>query len=311
MIGAAYGDDARIKFNGIWSAHDGFFVDYTKGVAAHDKAKMDRAVSDLVNTYIPQFSDLIAGATGLPKGTVADLTRTHVLTTKDVVDKLGAKDWVGAYTAIRTAYAHMQMIGDPLGEAIAASKPDLFPGDAKNKGVDLRVNLNELLQEHLYLATSATDAALGGRTDEFKAAGDALNSNGTDIGAAIGSLYGDAAQTRFNGIWSAHNGFFVDYTTGVATSDLAKKDAAVGNLINIYIPQFSDFLSGATGLPRDAVAELTKHHVLTTKDVVDAQGAKDVAGAVQKDRAAAQHMEMIGDPLAKAIVAKLPAKFAG
>jgi hypothetical protein len=88
-------------------------------------------------------------------------------------------------------------------------------------------------------------------------------------------------------------------------------DAAVGNLVNIYIPQFSDFLSGATGLPRDAVAELTKHHVLTTKDVVDAQGAKDVAGAVQKDRAAAQHMEMIGDPLAKAIVAKLPAKFAG
>src|SRR5205807_246323 len=131
-----------------------------------------------------------------------------------------------------------------------------FPGDAKNKGVDLRVNLNELLQEHLYLATSATGAALGGRTDEFKAAGDALNSNGTDIGAAIGSLYGDAAQTTFNGIWSAHNGFFVDYTTGVATSDQARKDAAVGNLVNTYIPQFSDFLSGATGLPRDAVAEL-------------------------------------------------------
>lgn len=309
MIGAAYGDEARTKFNAIWSAHNGFFVDYTVGVATHDTAKMNKAVSDLVNTYIPAFSDLIAGATGLPRKTVADLTMTHVLTTKDIVDKLGAKDWVGAYAATRKAYAHMQMIGDPLSEAIADKKPDLFPGNARNKAVDLRVGLDELLQEHLYLATAATDAALGGRSDEFKAAGGALNSNGTDIGAAIGSLYGDAAQTTFNGIWSAHNGFFVDYTTGVATKDKAKMDKAVSDLVNTYIPQFSEFIAGATGLPKDAVAELTKTHVLTTKGVVDAQGAKDVAAAAQQDRAAAQHMEMIGDPLAKAIVAKLPEKF--
>ena len=310
MIGAAFGDAAKTKFNGIWSAHNGFFVDYTTGVATKNEAKKTKAVSDLVNTYIPQFSALIAGATGLPEATVADLTKTHVLTTKDVVDKLGAKDYAGAYTSLRAAYAHMQMIGNPLAEAIAAKKRDLFPGDAKNKGVDLRVNLNMLLQEHLYLATMATDAALGGRNAEFAAAAGALNQNGTDIGAAIGSLYGDPAQTKFNGIWSAHNGFFVDYTTGVAKKDDAMKTAAVNSLVNTYIPQFSDFISGATGLPKSAVADLTKTHVLTTKDVVDAQGAGDVAGAAQKDRAAAQHMQMIGDPLAKAIVAKLASKFA-
>jgi len=311
MIGAAYGDDAKTKFNGIWSAHNGFFVDYTTGVAKKDEAKKTKAVNDLVNTYIPQFSEFISGATGLPKDTVAELTKTHVLTTKDIVDKLGAKDYPGAIAAIRTAYAHMQMIGNPVAEAIAAKKPDLFPGDAKNKGVDFRVNLNMLLQEHLYLASLATDSALGGRSEEFAAAGAALNSNGTDLGGAIGSLYGDAAATKFNGIWSAHNGFFVDYTTGVAKKDEAMKTKAVNDLVNTYIPQFSEFISGATGLPRDAVAELTKTHVLTTKDVVDAQGAKDVAGAATKDRLAAQHMQMIGDPLAKAIVAKLPAKFAG
>ncbi len=46
MIGAAYGDEAKDTFNQIWSAHDGFFVDYTVGVATKDKAKMDKAVSD-------------------------------------------------------------------------------------------------------------------------------------------------------------------------------------------------------------------------------------------------------------------------
>jgi len=86
-------------------------------------------------------------------------------------------------------------------------------------------------------------------------------------------------------------------------------DKAVTDLTGTYIPQFSEFIAGATGLPQTAVADLTKTHVLTTKDVVDAQGAKDYAGAATKDRAAAQHMEMIGDPLAKAIVAKNPDKF--
>ena len=311
MIGAAYGSAAKDQFNAIWSAHNGFFVDYTTGVATKNQAKMDAAVTNLTTVYLPQFSKLISDATGLPLATVTDLTKTHILTTKDIVDAQGKKDWPAAYAAIRKAYAHMQMIGNPLGAAIAAKKPDLFPGDAKNKGVIFRVALNGLLQEHLYLASDATDAALGGRSDEFAAAGKALNDNGTDLGAAIGSLYGDAAGTQFNAIWSAHNGFFVDYTTGVATKDQAKMDTAVKNLTTVYLPQFSDFIAGATGLPKSAVSDLTKTHVLTTKDVVDAQGAKDVAGAADKDRLAAQHMEMIGDPLAKAIVAKLPAKFQG
>ena len=41
----------------------------------------------------------------------------------------------------------------------------------------------------------------------------------------IGSVYGPEAEDAFNTLWSAHNGFFVDYTTGVATDDQAKKDA--------------------------------------------------------------------------------------
>ncbi|MDQ6682312.1 MAG: hypothetical protein M3Y88_03465, partial [Chloroflexota bacterium] len=115
---------------------------------------------------------------------------------------------------------------------------------------------------------------------------------------------------QFNKIWSAHNGFFVDYTTGVATNDKAKADKAVNDLTTIYVPQFSALIASATGLPKDAVASLTTAHVLTTKAVVDAQGKKDFAAAAQKDRAAGQHMQMIGDALAKAIVAKLPDKFA-
>jgi hypothetical protein len=309
MIGAAYGDDAKDAFNEIWSAHNGFFVDYTTGVATKDKAKQDKAVEDLTTVYVPDFSKFIADATGLPQDAVAKLTTDHVLQTKAIVDAQAAKDWKGAYAAIREAYAHMAMIGDAIAPAVAAKFPDKFGGDPSSKAVDLRVGLNQLLQEHLYLASFATDAALGGRNDEFAAAGGALNTNGTDLGSAIGGLYGDAAKDQWNQIWSAHNGFFVDYTTGVATDDQAMIDKAVQDLTTVYVPQFAEFLAGATDLPKDALADLITEHVLTTKAVVDAQKSGDAEAAAAADLKAGKHMEMIADPLAAAIVAKLPDMF--
>jgi hypothetical protein len=309
LIGAAYGPDAKDQFNKIWSAHNGFFVDYTTGVAKGDKAMQDKAVEDLTTQYVPQFAAFIATATGLPKDAVASLTLDHVTQTKQIVDDQAKKDWVAAYADTRKAFAHMQMIGDAIAPAIAAKFPAKFPGDSTSEAVGFRVALNGLLQEHLFLATDATGAALGGRADEFAAAGDALNKNGTDVGAALGSLYGNDAKDQFNKIWSAHNGFFVDYTTGVAKADKVMQDKAVMDLTQTYVPQFAAFIATATGLPVDAVTTLTAEHVTTTKDVVDAQGAKNAADAAAKDLLAAQHMQMIGDPLAKAIVAKLPAKF--
>ena len=309
MIGSVYGPEAADAFNQIWSAHNGFFVDYTTGVAKNDKAMQDKAVKDLTETYVPDFAKFISDATGLPIDAVTSLTTDHVLQTKAIVDAQAKKDWKAAYAAIRTAYAHMQMIGDAIAPAIVAKFPDKIAGDASNKGVGFRVALNQLLQEHLYLASDATGAALGSRSDEFAAAGGALNTNGTDLGGAIGSLYGDAAKDEFNRIWSAHNGFFVDYTTGVATKDQAKMDKAVQDLTTVYLPEFAKFLAGATDLPEAAVTDLVKEHVLTTKAIVDAQAKGDWTAVAAADRAAGQHMAMIGNPLAKAIVTKLPAKF--
>ena len=97
-------------------------------------------------------------------------------------------------------------------ESMAPGSPSA--SDVMNPAANLRVDLNYMFGEHLILAAKATGSALGGRTDEFNAYADLLNKNGTDIGAVIGQLYGPDAQDKFNAIWSAHNGFFVDYTTG-------------------------------------------------------------------------------------------------
>jgi hypothetical protein len=191
----------------------------------------------------------------------------------------------------------------------SASGEAMGDADVMTAAANLRTDLNFLLGEHLLLASKATGAALGGRTEQFDAYGGLLNTNGTDLGAAIGSVYGQEAEDEFNRIWSAHNGFFVDYTTGVATDDTAAQEQAVEDLETIYVPEFSAFLAGATGLPEDALAEGIQEHVDTTIAIIDAQGAGDAAAAAEADRAAGQHMKMLGDTLAPAIVAAQPESF--
>jgi hypothetical protein len=316
LVGSAFGEQAKTSFNGVWSAHNGFFVDYTVGVATSDETKKTTAVNNLTTIYVPQFSSLVASATGLPVATITPLVTEHVTGTKAIVDAQGAKNYAAEYAAIRSAFAHMKMLGNPLAQGVSAAQPANFPGDAKSKAALFRVDLNQYLQEHLYLATFATGAAIQGRNDEFTAAGTALNTNGTDIGKALGGLYGAAVETQFNSIWSAHNGFFVDYTTAVATGNATAKQAAVDNLTTVYVPQFSALLEAATGTPAAIWAPEVTMHVTATAAVVDAQQtlqttdtAANGTAVVAADRSAGQHMKMLGDALSKGIVGKLPEKF--
>lgn len=178
------------------------------------------------------------------------------------------------------------------------------------KAAESRTGLNAVLREHVYLAAAATGAALGGRETEFKAAAEALDANSVEIARAIGSVYGADAETAFLPLWRRHIGFAVDYTVGVATKDKAKQDKAVGDLVQ-YTEDFGAFLSSANPhLTKNAVAGLVKTHVLTLKDVIDAQAAGNPRKAYMAVRGAAGHMGMIADPLAEAIVKQFPDKFA-
>lgn len=190
-------------------------------------------------------------------------------------------------------------------QAMPMSHSDAAPISAST----LRVTLSTLLQEHALLAASATGAALGGRSAEFNAAAGALDMNSVDISKAIGLVYGAGAEQAFLALWRKHIGFFVDYTVGVATKDKAKSDKAVNELVG-YTQDFGAFLAAANpNLPKDAVAGLVKTHVLTLKDVVDAQATGDAAKAFAALRAAGMHMQMIADPLTDAITKQFPGKF--
>jgi copper chaperone CopZ len=309
-IGSVYGPDAEKAFLPLWQKHIGFVVDYTTGVATKDKAKQDKAVSDLVR-YADDFGAFLSSANpNLTKSAIAELVKGHILTLKEVIDAQAAADWPKAYRATRSAYGHMHMIGDPLAAAIAQQFPQKFTGAVNSPTADLRNTLNLALREHTILAAMATGSALGGRTAEFNAAVGAVDANSIDIAKAIGSVYGTDAEKAFLPLWRKHIGFVVDYTTGLAAKDKAKQDKAVSDLVR-YADDFGAFLSSANpNLPKSAVAELVKGHILTLKDVVDAQAAKEWPKVYINLRLATSHMAMIADPLGAAIAKQFPDRYA-
>lgn len=309
LLGSALGHDAQSRFDQLWSTDYAAVVQYTASGAAHDRTAQAAAMRALTAAFVPQFADFFSSAIGLPRDTLFNLATEHVQATEQIVDDQSRKTWTSVYADVRDAYADMQRLGDTLASAIVRKARSKLPGSATGRAVDLRVALDQLLQEHAYLATGAADAALGGRPEQFTAAQKALGDNGADLGRALGAVDGAAAQSRFDGIWAAHDASFADYTLAVARDDRAAEARAAADLTDNDVPQLANFLAGATGLPRTSLANLLVEHVLTTRDVVDAQGQRDLESAARKDRIAAQHMAMIGDQVAAAIVARTPQKF--
>jgi hypothetical protein len=193
---------------------------------------------------------------------------------------------------------------------LAAAQPSAGATSVATAAAELRTGLNTLLSEHVMLAAAATGAALGGRSAEFEAAAGVLDANSVDLAKAIGSVYGPDAEQAFLPLWRKHIEFIVEYTRGVATRDKIKQDKAIADLVQ-YTQDFGAFLSSANpNLPKHVVADLVKTHVLTLKDVIDAQASGNTVRAYTALRHAAGHMAMIADPLSDAIVKQFPAKYA-
>ncbi len=192
----------------------------------------------------------------------------------------------------------------------AATAATSATATSMTKAADLRVALNVLLMDHVYLASAATNQALLGNDAGFKAAAATLDKNTVGLGDAIGSVYGDGAKTAFLALWRKHIGFFVDYTMGAAAKDQAKKDKAKADLDG-YRADFDAFITGANpNLPKGAVADLLVTHVSSLFAVIDAQAAKDPT-FIDKVKVSAAHSQKIADPLAGAISKQFPDKFPG
>ncbi len=303
-IASVFGEAAGTAFNGLWTQHIGFFVDYVKATGAKDEAGRTAALDKLGN-YKADFAKFLAGATMIPEGDLASGLQMHVDQLVAAFDSYIAKDYAATYTNMREAYLHMYHTGDALSGAIATLYPDKFPGNSMSDEVNLRSALDRLLSEHASLAAFAMQKGIDGAADFGDVAG-ALGKNTDDLTAAITSVFGKDAGTAFNGLWNQHIGFFVDYVKATGAKDEDGRQMALDKLGN-YKNDFAKFLSGATKIPEGNLASSLQMHVDQLVAAFDSYVAKDYAAAYTNFRDASKHMNMTGDALASAIVANMNA----
>ncbi len=316
-VRSAYGDEVGDAFDGLWRSEDHInaFVAYTQAAAEDDTAGKDAAVARLTS-YAKTFGETMNQVNdNLPAAAVEEGIVAHATTLIAVIDAQKAGNQSAVYNNLRRAYHHMDEFAATLAGATVAKFPDEFEGNPTDAASDLRAGMTSLLQEHVLLAASATGAALGGRQSQFDAAAFSLNgpaaSNTADLVGAIGSVYGSEVGTAFDGLWRSegHIPGFVAYTQAVAADDDAAKDEAVADLV-AYAKTFGETMNQVNeNLPAAAVEEAITGHATTLIAVIDAQKAKDAAGAATALREAAHHMSGTANVLAEATIRKFPEKF--
>jgi hypothetical protein len=298
---AIFGDEAGETFGPLWKRHVDLVAAYAQGSgsAVNDLAQYARDFGAFINSLVPS----------LPAEAVTSSVGMHEQTLRAVIDAQKAGNENEAYTALRAAAAHVNTMAGTLTGGIAKTDPDKIGGDPASKGAELLTTLNFLLREHVFLADGATNAVLGGRDGEFTAAGAALDANSEALVAAIAGVYGPEGGRAFSPLWKKHISFLVEYAKAVRDKYQPKADEAMGSLL-AYTEEFGAFINTASPkLTKDAVADLVKTHVLTLKDVIDAQAAKKWSEAFALARTAADHMAMIATGLATTIVAQFPQNF--
>ena len=204
-----------------------------------------------------------------------------------------------------SARAGAQSSDDAMGAATPNETESSDAPSVDTPAATLTRDLTSLLAGHEYHAGLAIYTAVQAKGDlkdpTVQAAVTSLDKNTQALAAAVGSIYGDAAERQFLKLWRAHIGFFVDYTLGKATGNAKMAQTAQRNLDG-YRNDFGAFIEGATegALTQDQVAEALVPHVASTSKAIDAVVAGD-GTAFAKLQEAAHHLPMIATALATGI----------
>jgi hypothetical protein len=274
LVARAFGNTSGVQFMNAWSAQNGFLVDYAIGVVTHNDDKAKAAMSNLNSTFTPQFTQLISTMSHLPSDPTSQVIVEQVSDDKAFIDDVFAGDFKAYYADLHRAYAHISRLGDLLAEQIAVDFPDKFPGNPADPSVDARVTLNLDLQEHSYLATMATDAALNHRDTERTIALQTLSYDTDSLSAVV-------EDSRFALAWRQEISSLQSYA-------LNQDPSARAALTDSVVSQLASVSRVAPNVIADHENAIIK--------VVDDQRSSAPTLAVD-DRAAATSMQPIADSI--------------
>jgi hypothetical protein len=180
-----------------------------------------------------------------------------------------------------------------------------------DKAIALYSAMRDLWTDHMQWTYATVDAFFhneGGLQKNL----DRLLQNQRDIGAALVPFYGQAAGDQLTGLLTTHINQAVPVLKAAQAGDKAALDAALADWY-ANAKEIADFVSAANPQqwPTSATEPMLKGHIDQTTAYATALLKGDYAKAIVDFDKANDHMVMLGDTLAKGIIAQFPDRFAG
>ncbi len=151
--------------------------------------------------------------------------------------------------------------------------PNAGSPSAASAAADLRVRINLLFGEHVYIVAKLMSAASAGRKDEYHSYAVLLAANGGDLTDIISKAVGAGAGQRFAKMWTEGNNYFVDYVVAQATHNANSAQAAAASMASAYIPDLGRFLIDDVGIAADRAGLLAGVEVDALRQALDDQSA--------------------------------------
>jgi hypothetical protein len=183
--------------------------------------------------------------------------------------------------------------------ALASPKPVSLPLAilAGRSGADVRVTLDRLLQEQVYLTVLGMDAASNARLDDLLGVSSALDQGAIVLSEIVWAVKGQPAAESFLAAWRGQNADLLQYAQGqtsAARTDLGRRSSAIAEQLA---------LGDTSG---SVIEDLLRTRNQAQLGLDDATLSHNPRAVSQGVRLVASNSDELGRPLAAAIAAELP-----
>lgn len=191
--------------------------------------------------------------------------------------------------------------------AACSQKPSAgeeLAADALSPAADLRVRLEGIFREHVYVAARLTEAVVTKQRKLLMGAQASFDDLGIAFGKELGAAHGEAVERGFISRWRLYRQLLVAYTDRL----LRKKSAgAITKLLTKTATQLTAFWTRlAPELNPPRTLQQMSALIATVEDVIEAQVKKDYAKADTLTRTASVKAAEVVAPFANALVADRP-----
>lgn len=190
----------------------------------------------------------------------------------------------------------------------ATSTRGASDGRITARASDLRVQLNTLLRQHVYLTAITLRSGFSGQQD-FQAAARAVEDNSVRLGRLVGDVYGSQAEQRFLETWRGHVNAFVEYALASKNNNAVARDKALQELDKFPGDLAHLFSQLNPNLNRSEMERMFRRHVELTRAALDAHISGNYASCFLQLRSGDDQAGEMADELFAKIIKQYPDKY--